>query len=112
MHYRILGRTGLRVSEVGYGGAPLGIPNYNEVWDPTNPATTATMTDAIGRAVDLGYNYFDTAPSYGEGRSEEVLGEALTGKRAQVYLASKTEWQDKDRAWVVARAESSLRRLR
>ncbi|MDP9311603.1 MAG: hypothetical protein M3R24_12105, partial [Chloroflexota bacterium] len=35
MRYRTLGRTGLRVSEVGCGGAPLGIPNYNEVWDPS-----------------------------------------------------------------------------
>ncbi len=110
MRYRTLGRTGLRVSEVGCGGAPLGIPNY-KVWNPAAPDTTATMIAALHRAIELGYNYFDTAPSYGDGRSEEVLGAALAGKRDQVYLASKTEWQDKDRAWVVARAEQSLRRL-
>ena len=111
MRYRTLGRTGLRVSEVGCGGAPLGIPNYNEIWDPWAPDTIATATTALHRAIDLGYNYFDTAPSYGDGRSEELMGAALTGKRAQVYLASKTEWQGKSRDWVIARAESSLRRL-
>lgn len=112
MRYRTLGRTGLRVSEVGCGGAPLGIPNYNEVWDPSAPDTTASMISALHRAVDLGYTYFDTAPSYGDGRSEELMGAALAGKRPQVYLASKTEWHAKDRDWVIARAESSLRRLR
>lgn len=111
MRYRTLGRTGLRVSEVGCGGAPLGIANYNEVWDPSAPETTASMIDALHRAIDLGYNYFDTAPSYGDGRSEEVMGAALAGKREQVYLASKTEWKDKQRAWVIARAEGSLKRL-
>ena len=40
MQYRLLGRTGLRVSEVGCGGAPIGIPNYNEVWDPHGDAET------------------------------------------------------------------------
>jgi len=111
MRYRTLGRTGLRVSEVGCGGAPLGIPNYNEVWDPSAPATAASVTSALHRALEVGYNYFDTAPSYGDGRSEELMGAALAGKRAQVYLASKTEWHDKDRDWVIARTESSLRRL-
>src|SRR5690349_17860400 len=110
MQYRVLGRTGLRVSEVGCGGAPLGIANYNEVWNPLAPDTTASMIDALHRAIDLGYNYFDTAPSYGDGRSEEVMGMALAGKREGVYLASKTEWKDHDRAWVIARAERSLKR--
>ncbi len=111
MHYRVLGRTGLRVSEVGCGGAPLGIPNYNEVWDPSAPDTTASVTAALHRAIDLGYNYFDTAPSYGDGRSEELIGMALAGKRSNLYLASKTEWHGKDRAWIIARAERSLQRL-
>lgn len=112
MQYRTLGRTGLRVSEVGCGGAPLGIPNYNERWDPRGSQESRSVIDALHRALDLGYNYFDTAPSYGDGRSEELMGAALADKRDHVYLASKTEWHDKDRDWVIARAESSLRRLR
>ncbi len=54
MRYRRLGRTGLRVSEVGCGGAPLGIPNYNEVWDPWAPETTRTVPETLRRALDLG----------------------------------------------------------
>lgn len=112
MQYRTLGRTGVRVSEVGCGGAPLGIPNYNEIWDPWADETTAAVIAALHRAIDLGYNYFDTAPSYGDGRSEELMGQALAARRAQVFLATKSEWQGKDRDWVIARVESSLRRLR
>ena len=111
MQYRTLGRTGLRVSEVGCGGAPLGIPNYNEVWDPWAEETARTVTDTLRLAIDLGYNYFDTAPSYGDGRSEELMGQALAGRRSTIYLASKTEWKDKDRDYTLRRVESSLRRL-
>ena len=111
MRYRTLGRTGLEVSEVGFGGAPLGIPNYQEAWDPWAEETTRSAVDAIHRAIDLGYNYFDTAPSYGDGRSEELMGQGLAGKRTQVYLASKTEWHGQSRDDVLARAESSLQRL-
>lgn len=111
MQYRILGRTGLKVSEVGFGGAPIGIPNYNEVWDPSNEENARCVLNAMHRALDLGYNYFDTAPGYGDGRSEELMGIGLAGRRSQVYLATKTEWKDKDRDWVLQRAESSLRRF-
>ena len=112
MQYRILGRTGLRVSEVGCGGAPLGIPNYNERWDPWAQDTTATVIAALHRAIDLGYNYFDTAPSYGDGRSEELMGQALADRRADIYLATKSEWKERGRDWVIGRVESSLRRLK
>lgn len=112
MRYRTLGRTGLRVSEVGCGGAPLGIPHYNEVWDPWAAETTRTVIAALRHAIELGYNYFDTAPSYGDGRSEELVGEALAGRRDRVYLATKTAWQGKDRDWILRQVEDSLRRLR
>jgi len=111
MQYRILGRTGLKVSEVGFGGAPIGIPNYNEVWDPSSEENARCVLNTMHRALDLGYNYFDTAPGYGDGRSEELMGIGLAGRRTQVYLATKTEWKDKDRDWVLQRAESSLRRF-
>ena len=112
MRYRTLGRTGLRVSEVGCGGAPLGIPNYNEVWDPWAEDTTREAIAALQHAVELGYNYFDTAPSYGDGRSEELIGEALAGRRDRVYLAGKTEWKGKSKDEVLRRVEGSLRRLK
>ncbi|MBC7257544.1 MAG: aldo/keto reductase, partial [Chloroflexi bacterium] len=70
MQYRILGRTGLRVSEIGMGGAQFGIKDYMGRWDPDAPEAQRTVEETIHRALELGYNYFDTAPAYGEGRSE------------------------------------------
>jgi len=111
MQYRMLGRTGLRFSEIGCGGAPQGIPHYNEVWDPYAENTTRSVIAALQRAMELGYNYFDTAPSYGAGRSEELMGQALAGRRSQIYLATKTEWKDQTRERILRRVEGSLRRL-
>jgi aryl-alcohol dehydrogenase-like predicted oxidoreductase len=47
MQYRLLGRTGLPVSEIGCGGAPLGIPHYNEVRDPYAEDTTRSVITAL-----------------------------------------------------------------
>jgi len=112
MQYRQLGRTGLQVSEVGCGGAPIGIPNYNEVWNPHGDEETRSVIEAIRHAVDTGYNYFDTAPSYGEGRSEEVMGIALEGRRERVHAATTTEWTTRTKEQLLASAEGSLRRMR
>lgn len=112
MQYRRLGRTGLQVSEVGYGGAPIGIPDYNEVWDPRGADETRSTIEAIRHAVDVGYNYFDTAPSYGQGRSEELMGLALQGLHSRVYLATKTAWRDRTKEQILSSVEDSLRRLR
>jgi len=71
--YRMLGKTGLRVSAVGSG---VGIEPDPKV---------------IQRAVDLGVNYFDTARGYGAGNSERITGAALKGRRDKVVLASKTD---------------------
>lgn len=112
MQYRALGRTGLKVSEIGCGGAPIGIPNYNEVWDPHGDAETRSTIDTLRHAVEVGYTYFDTAPSYGDGRSEELMGLALEGRRDRVHVATKTAWKGKSRDDVLESAEGSLRRLR
>jgi hypothetical protein len=110
MRQRELGRTGLMVSEVGYGGAPAGIPHYLETWDPHGEPETESLTCAIHRAVDLGINYFDTAPGYGDGRGEELFGRALAGRRDRVVLATKTSARDGE--GVRRSVEASLRRLR
>jgi L-galactose dehydrogenase/L-glyceraldehyde 3-phosphate reductase len=109
MKYRILGRTGLAVSEVGFGGAGIG-----HVWGAT---TDAECREAVRRAVDLGINFFDTSPMYGGGRSEENLGLGLAGLRDRVYVATKVRLRtaedlaDMERA-VRLSVEQSLRRLR
>jgi aryl-alcohol dehydrogenase-like predicted oxidoreductase len=75
--YRVLGKTGLKVSAVGSG---VGIEPDPQV---------------ITRAIDLGVNYFDTARMYGNGNSERITGTALKGKRDKVLLATKTDGRTK-----------------
>jgi aryl-alcohol dehydrogenase-like predicted oxidoreductase len=90
MQYRILGRTGIRVSEIGFGawaiggtaeasGLPLG-------WGKSSDDESLA---AIRRSRDLGVNFFDTADSYGFGRSESLLGIVLSRHRQDVVIATK-----------------------
>ena len=109
MHYRRLGRTGLEVSEVGFGGAPAGLRNYIDAWEPDDEEAAQSIARTIRRAVELGINYFDTAPSYGAGRSEELVGQGLRGLRDRVYIATKTQARDADE--VRRSVEQSLVRL-
>ena len=94
MQYRTLGRTGLRVSEIGVGGAQFGLTNYMGTWDAFSAEAQRMTTATIHRALELGYNYFDTAPGYGDGRSEEMVGAALKGHRDEVVIASADPERD------------------
>ena len=69
MQYRTLGRTGLRVSEIGFGCGNVGGLMTRDGHDE--------QLGAVRHALDLGINYFDTARAYGEGRSETNLGRVL-----------------------------------
>ncbi len=110
MQYDVLGRTGLPVPKIGFGGAPLGIANYMEAWDPTAEGERKSGLAALHRALDLGITYWDTAPGYGDGKSERLMGEVLADHRDEVNVATKvgTPWRYDD---VIASAEESLRRL-
>ncbi|MHC4623442.1 MAG: aldo/keto reductase [Planctomycetota bacterium] len=81
MIYRTLGKTGLRVSIIGYGASPLG-GEFGRV-DPEEAQR------AVNHAVDCGINYFDVAPYYGRTLAETRLGEFLEGKRDKIILTSK-----------------------
>jgi aryl-alcohol dehydrogenase-like predicted oxidoreductase len=81
MQYRILGKTGLRVSAVG-----LGTMVHAGHFGPMNDSESL---DAIDAAMDLGVNFIDTSDAYGAGYSENLLGQALRGKRDRVILATK-----------------------
>ena len=81
MNYRTLGRTGLRVSEIG-----LGTMVHAGHFGPMNDADSLS---AIAAALDLGVNFIDTSNAYGNGYSETLLGKALKGKRDKVILATK-----------------------
>jgi len=89
MNYRTLGRTGLQVSEIGFGGAPAGLRNYLGRWEPERDESTQQIGEAIARAVNLGINYFDTAPGYGDGASERMFGKAIKPFRDHIVIATK-----------------------
>ena len=106
MRKRVLGRTGLEVSALSLGGAFVsrmgGLP-------------TAESVAAIHRALDLGLNYIDTAPTYTD--SEEVLGRALEGVSAPYCISTKLggrpkPFDPKDKALLRRSFEMSLRALR
>src|SRR3954451_23045059 len=112
MEYRTFGRTGQRVSSIGFGGGPAGVPNYLMDWDSSSSETQATVERAIRRALDRGVTYFDTAPGYGDGISETVIGRALGADRQRVFLATKTPRpMFGDAAGIRASLEQSLRLL-
>ncbi len=111
MQYRVLGKTGLRVSEIGVGGAQFGIRDYMGYWDPWSQEAQRLTHDTLERALELGYNYVDTAPGYGEGRSEELIGEALKPHRHRVVLATKISGGQWSPEAIRQSVEASLRRL-
>ncbi len=81
MIYKTLGKTGLKVSIIGFGASPLG-GEFGRV-DPEEGRR------AVDRALDWGINYFDVAPYYGRTVAETRLGEYLQGKRHRIILTSK-----------------------
>ncbi|MGA2275679.1 MAG: aldo/keto reductase [Bryobacteraceae bacterium] len=89
--YRTLGRTGLKVSTVGYG------------------CMITSDSSVIARAVDLGITYFDTARGYQHGNNERMVGDALKGSRDKIVLSSKSE--AKTAAEAVAQLDMSLKEL-
>jgi aryl-alcohol dehydrogenase-like predicted oxidoreductase len=86
MKYRVLGKTGLKVSEVGFGAWAIGGNAHGNSYGPTDDRQSLA---AIERALEFGCNFFDTADVYGHGHSEELLGQALRGRRSEVIIATK-----------------------
>jgi aryl-alcohol dehydrogenase-like predicted oxidoreductase len=118
MQQRKLGYTDISLTAIGFGAWAVGGP-----WDfgwGTQDDDESLAT--IRQAIDLGINWIDTAPAYGLGHSEEIVGRALKGRHDQVLVATKCGlvWNDPSelrcfnrlKAWSVRReAEDSLRRL-
>ncbi len=122
---RTLGHSGIQVSAMGLGcwaiGGPFQYEGGASGWDGINDADSIK---AIHHALDLGITFFDTANVYGCGHSEEVLGQALDGRRDQVVIATKfgNTWEPgTKKAWgctdltpeeIRSQLEGSLRRLK
>ncbi len=111
MKYVTLGRTGERVSRIGFGGFPLSGRNLARGWDPYSDEGRATGIATVRRAVELGINYIDTAAGYGDGHSERIIGEAVEGLRDDLFIASKVGL-GVDREETVRSVERSLTNLR
>jgi aryl-alcohol dehydrogenase-like predicted oxidoreductase len=122
MQYRTLGNTGIRVSEVGFGGWAIGgsadASGTPLGWGKTNDDESLA---AIRRARDLGVTFFDTADSYGFGRSESLLGIVLSRKRQDAVIATKVGVvrdagaalkKDFSKQHIFQAIDGSLRRLR
>lgn len=87
MNYRRLGRTGLEVSEVGYGAWGIGGSEWIGAQDDES-------VRALERAIDLGLNFIDTALVYGRGHSERVVGQVVRGRSETVHVATKVPPQN------------------
>ena len=89
--YRTLGRSGIQVSALGLGCAATGGQFYSAEGEPLAwvDVDDNESIRAIHAALDEGVTFFDTADMYGAGHSEEVLGEALKGRRDRVVIATK-----------------------
>jgi len=90
VNYRRFGRTGLEVSEVGYGAWGIG----KDAWIG---AEDDESLRALNRAIDLGLNFIDTALAYGEGHSERLVGQVVREREETVYVATKIP--PKNRIW-------------
>jgi aryl-alcohol dehydrogenase-like predicted oxidoreductase len=111
MQFRPLGRTGVQVSPLCLGAMMFG---------PWGNDDRADSIRIIHRALHAGINFIDTADVYSNGVSEEIVGEALQGRRDDVVLATKffmpmgedPNSRGSSRRWIIREVEESLRRLR
>lgn len=87
MKYRKLGRSGLLVSEIGFGA--WGVGGRTDGHTSYGATDDAVSRDALARAFDLGITFYDTAPPYGNGHSEELIGAVFRGRRDRIVLATK-----------------------
>ena len=107
MRYRKLGRTDLNVSVICQG--TWSVATKDAFWDGQDRGDSLA---AIRAGLDVGVKFFDTAPAYGNGESEEILGEALGLNRREVIVASKVAPTDLEPDKLRQSCERSLRALR
>jgi aryl-alcohol dehydrogenase-like predicted oxidoreductase len=110
MKKRKLGRTGLDVSPIAIGGAAFTYVHKAGGWDPMSEDGKKIVWKTLNECLDRGINYIDTAPAYGNGYSETLVGEVMKTRRKDCVLASKV-WYELDRKGVLASVDESLERL-
>jgi len=126
MEYRVLGKTGLRVSAVGLGAWEIGgavnltFEGLGTIAHGYGSADDRQAVALVHRCEELGINFVDTAPIYGNGHSEELVGRALAGRRERWVLCTKgghgatggQAWTDFSEPRILSQMEESLWRLR
>ncbi|HET7347430.1 MAG TPA: aldo/keto reductase [Acidobacteriaceae bacterium] len=117
MDYRLLGRSGLRVSALSFGAATFGGGSeFFKAWGQTGVDEARRLIDLC---IDAGINLFDTANGYSNGLAEEILGKALQGKREKVLISTKAFFPmaegpndlGSSRQHILEQVDASLRRL-
>jgi aryl-alcohol dehydrogenase-like predicted oxidoreductase len=117
MEYRLLGRSGLRVSVLAFGTATFGgSSDFFKAWGGTQTDEATRLLDV---AIEAGVNFFDTADAYSDGLAEEILGKAIGKRRDQVLISTKTNFRTEpgpnglgsSRHHIARACEASLRRL-
>jgi aryl-alcohol dehydrogenase-like predicted oxidoreductase len=93
------------------GGFPFGAVNTARGWNPFTPEGKAAAVAVIRAALDAGINYIDTAPSYGNGHSESIIGQATKDRRDEFVLATKVDYRGMTDDDVAASVKASLHRL-
>src|SRR3712207_9072798 len=88
VHYRRLGRTGLEVSEVGYGAWGIGKSQWIGAEDDES-------LRALNRAIDLGLSFIDTALAYGEGHSERLVGQVIRERDETVHEIGRASCRER-----------------
>lgn len=119
MQYRKFGKTGWKISEIGFGAWAIG----GDMWGPQDDSESLK---ALHRAVDLGLNFIDTAQGYGKGHSEKIIGMFLKERSEEIFIATKIPpvpghpWPLPDNSdcrnlfpynYIIEQCELSLRRL-
>ena len=126
MEYRALGSTGLQVSAVGLGAWEIGgavtltFERLGAVAHGYGHVDDRAAVELVHHCEDLGINFVDTVPIYGDGHSEELLGRALEGRRDRWIVATKgghgatdgRAWTDFSEARILSQMDESLQRLR
>jgi diketogulonate reductase-like aldo/keto reductase len=99
MQKRAFGKTGLKLPVIGQG-----------TWNMEQDSRASAIA-ALRRGIELGLDHIDTAEMYGSGQVEKLVGEAIDGRRDEVYLVSKVLPTNASRRGTISACEKSLRRL-
>jgi len=117
MEYRLLGKSGLKVPVLTLGTATFG--GKNDFFNAFNTTDVAEATRLVDICLEAGLNMFDSADGYNRGQAEQVLGEAIKGRRDQVLISTKATFRSgpgqndvgSSRFHLIRAVEGSLQRL-